>query len=179
MSKNHNVPQVRFKGFTDAWEQRKLGEVFDYEQPQPYIVESTDYNDSYETPVLTAGQSFILGYTDETDGIKNSDENNPVIIFDDFTTSSHFVNFPFKVKSSAMKLLSLKSQKDNICFSFEVLQNLNYVPQSHERHWISKFANFDVLIPDSVEQQQIGSYFRNLDHLITLHQRESSSANLN
>ena len=171
MSKNHNVPQVRFKGFTDAWEQRKLGEVFDYEQPQPYIVESTDYNDSYETPVLTAGQSFILGYTDETDGIKNSDENNPVIIFDDFTTSSHFVNFPFKVKSSAMKLLSLKSQKDNIYFSFEVLQNLNYVPQSHERHWISKFANFDVLIPDSVEQQQIGSYFHNLDNLITLHRR--------
>ena len=172
MTEQEKVPAIRFAGFTDPWEQRKLGELFDYEQPQPYIVRGTEYDDSFPTPVLTAGQSFVLGYTNEKQGIKMASPEHPVIIFDDFTTSSHFVNFPFKVKSSAMKLLSLKSQKDNIYFSFEVLQNLNYVPQSHERHWISKFANFDVLIPDSVEQQQIGSYFHNLDNLITLHQRK-------
>ena len=109
-----SVPEIRFPGFTDAWEQRKLGEVLKYEQPGAYIVDSTDYDDSFETPVLTAGQSFILGYTNETDGIKYASPSNPVIIFDDFTTSSHFVDFPFKVKSSAMKLLTLKDEKDEI-----------------------------------------------------------------
>ena len=57
------VPEIRFDGFTYDWEQRKLGEILEYEQPGPYIVDSTDYDNSYSTPVLTAGQSFILGYT--------------------------------------------------------------------------------------------------------------------
>ena len=81
-----------------------LGELLEYEQPTAYIVESTDYDDSYPTPVLTAGKSFILGYTKETDGVFN---NLPVIIFDDFTTATQYVNFPFKVKSSAMKILQI------------------------------------------------------------------------
>ena len=166
-------PEVRFPGFADAWEQRQLGEVFKYEQPGPYIVSSTDYNDNFDTPVLTAGQSFILGYTDETDGIKEASSNNPVIIFDDFTTSSHFVDFPFKVKSSAMKLLTLNDDEDDIYCAKNVLQNIDYTPASHERHWISKFAFFDVSLPRAKEEQKIiGDYFRNLDNLITLYQRE-------
>ena len=173
MKNEQNVPQVRFKGFTDVWEQRKLGEIFDYEQPQPYIVDSTDYDDRFETPVLTAGQSFILGYTDEKNGIKYATPQNPVIIFDDFTTSSHYVDFSFKVKSSAMKLLSLCDAEDDVYCAFNVLQNIDYIPATHERHWISIFANFDVLMPKyKKEQQQIGTYFRNLDNLITLHQRK-------
>ena len=158
---------------TTTWEQRKLGEIFDYEQPQPYIVDSTDYDDRFETPVLTAGQSFILGYTDEKNGIKYATPQNPVIIFDDFTTSSHYVDFSFKVKSSAMKLLSLCGAEDDVYCAFNVLQNIDYIPATHERHWISIFANFDVLMPKyKKEQQQIGTYFRNLDNLITLHQRK-------
>ena len=166
-------PEIRFEGFTDAWEQRKLGNIFDYEQPTPYIVSSTDYDDSFTTPVLTAGQSFILGYTDESDGIKNANPNESVIIFDDFTTSSHYVDFPFKVKSSAMKLLSLKDKTDDIYCAKNVLQNIDYVPASHERHWISIFSDFDVFIPASKEEQKkIGDYFRSIDNLITLHQRK-------
>ena len=150
-----------------------MGETLKYEQPGAYIVDSTDYDDSYETPVLTAGQSFILGYTNETDGIKNASPDNPVIIFDDFTTSSHFVDFPFKVKSSAMKLLTLKDESDDIYCINNILKNVDYVPASHERHWISIFSEFDVTIPHSKdEQKKIGDYFRNLDHLITLHQRK-------
>ena len=79
----------------------KLGEVLNYEQPQKYIVKDTKYDKSYKTPVLTAGQSFILGYTNEEDGIYKASQDNPVIIFDDFTTSFHWVDFDFKVKSSA------------------------------------------------------------------------------
>lgn len=141
-----------------------------YEQPTKYIVESTDYSDSFSIPVLTAGQSFILGYTDETDGIKDANENNPVIIFDDFTTSSHYVDFPFKVKSSAMKLLTLKDETDDFYFIYNVLKNITYIPQSHERHWISKFAEFKVLVPLLDEQIQIGAFFKSIDNLITLHQ---------
>ena len=171
--KDEKKPEIRFAGFTDDWEQRKLGETLKYEQPGAYIVNSTDYDDSYETPVLTAGQSFILGYTNETDGIKNASPDNPVIIFDDFTTSSHFVDFPFKVKSSAMKLLTLKDESDDIYCINNILKNVDYVPASHERHWISIFSEFDVTIPHSKdEQKKIGDYFRNLDNLITLHQRK-------
>ena len=155
-----------------SWEQRKLGKIFKYEQPQAYIVESTEYDNKNKIPVLTAGQSFILGYTDEQFGIKQASEESPVIIFDDFTTSSHYVDFPFKVKSSAMKLLTLNNPKDNIHCAYNVLQNIEFVPVSHERHWISTFAKFEVLLPKSAdEQKKIGSYFANLDQLITLHQR--------
>ena len=165
------TPKIRFSGFTKDWEQRKLGEIFKYEQPQPYIVKCTEYDDINEIPVLTAGQSFILGYTDEEFGIKEVSDENPLIIFDDFTTSSHYVNFPFKVKSSAIKLLTLNTKKDNINCAFNALQGIIYVPISHERHWISIFSSFDVLLPKSNDEQElIGGFFKSLDHLITLHQ---------
>ena len=158
---------------TPSWEQRKLGNVFEYEQPQPYIVSSTEYVERNSIPVLTAGQSFILGYTDETFGIKNATPKQPVVIFDDFTTSSHYVDFPFKVKSSAMKILTLAHEEDDIHVAFNALQAVGYEPVSHERHWISKFADFQVLMPkSSIEQNQIGHYFASLDNLITLHQRK-------
>lgn len=165
------TPKIRFSGFTEDWEQRKVGEIFKYEQPQPYIVKCTEYDDINEIPVLTAGQSFILGYTDEEFGIKEVSDENPLIIFDDFTTSSHYVNFPFKVKSSAIKLLTLNTKKDNINCAFNALQGITYVPISHERHWISIFSSFDVLLPKSNDEQElIGGFFKSLDHLITLHQ---------
>ena len=168
-----NVPEIRFKGFTDAWEQRKLGEVFNYEQPQDYIVKTTKYDDKYKIPVLTAGQSFILGYTDENFGIKKADKVNPVVIFDDFTTSSHYVDFSFKIKSSAMKILTLADEKTDIYSAFIVLQNIKYIPISHERHWISTFSNFKVKIPQLQEEQtKLGKFFHSIDHLITLHQRK-------
>lgn len=150
-----------------------MGEIFKYEQPQPYIVTSTEYDDKNDIPVLTAGQSFILGYTDEQFGVKEANENNPVVIFDDFTTSSHYVDFPFKVKSSAVKLLSLNNQNDNIHCAYNALQIVDYIPASHERHWISTFAKFDVLMPKSSDEQKlIGTYLANLDNLFTLHQRK-------
>lgn len=173
MPENAKKPQIRFKGFTDAWEQRKLGEVFNYEQPQDYIVKTTKYDDKYKIPVLTAGQSFILGYTDENFGIKKADKVNPVVIFDDFTTSSHYVDFSFKIKSSAMKILTLADEKTDIYSAFIVLQNIKYIPISHERHWISTFSNFKVKIPQLQEEQtKLGKFFHSIDHLITLHQRK-------
>ena len=91
-----------------GWAICRLEQITDYEQPTDYIVESTDYDTSYSTPVLTAGKSFIIGYTNETTGIYS---NLPCIIFDDFTTDSKLVNFPFKVKSSAMKILKVNAAR--------------------------------------------------------------------
>ena len=87
-----------------------MGDVLQYEQPAQYIVNSTDYNDSYPTPVLTPGKTFILGFTNETEGIYRVFEEK-VIIFDDFTTASRLVDFDFKVKSSAMKILKVSNNK--------------------------------------------------------------------
>ncbi|QZN89413.1 restriction endonuclease subunit S [Vagococcus lutrae] len=170
--KDETKPEIRFAGFTDDWEQRKLGEVLKYEQPTKYIVSSTDYDNEFDTPVLTAGQSFILGYTDEISGIKNASRNSPVIIFDDFTTSSHYVDFPFKVKSSAMKILEVKQNTDDFYFVYNILKNINYIPQTHERHWISIFSHFKVFLPTNSEQQKIGTFFKQLDDTIALHQRQ-------
>ena len=167
-----NIPEIRFTGFTEAWEQRKLGDLLQYEQPQKYIVVSSEYDDSFEIPVLTAGQSFVLGWTNEKTGIKKANPENPVIIFDDFVTSSHYVDFPFKIKSSAMKLLSSTNSTIDIDFSFNLLKQINYIPISHMRHWISMFAQFNVYAPRTNEQIKIGQMFKKLDSLITLHQRK-------
>ncbi len=166
-------PMLRFKGFTEKWEQHKLGEIFEYEQPTPYIVKNTNYDNRYETPVLTAGKSFILGFTNEKSGIKNATSTNSVIIFDDFTTSSHFVDFAFKVKSSALKILTLSNEHDDITFFYGVLKNIKYKPENHERHWISKFSKFTILVPtNTIEETKIGKTLKIIDSLITLHQHK-------
>ena len=146
--------------------------MLQYEQPQKYIVISSEYDNSFDIPVLTAGQSFVLGWTNEKKGIKEASPENPVIIFDDFVTSSHYVDFPFKIKSSAMKILSSTNSIIDIDFSFNLLKQINYAPISHMRHWISMFAQFNVYAPRTAEQVKIGQTFKKLDNLITLHQRK-------
>ncbi|EAF6088041.1 restriction endonuclease subunit S [Listeria monocytogenes] len=165
-------PKRRFAGFTDVWEEISLGDIIDYEQPTKYIVKSISYGDNFGIPVLTAGKSFRLGYTNEAYGIKNASLNLPVIIFDDFTTSSQYVDFSFKVKSSAIKILSLKKETADFYFVYNNLKNINYLPQSHERHWISKFVKFKVYQPSYEEQTKIGNFLKQLDKTITLHQRK-------
>lgn len=173
MNKSKNVPKIRFDGFSGEWENKKLGEIFLYEQPNKYIVSIANYSDDYKIPVLTAGQSFILGYTNEGYGIKNASKDFPVIIFDDFTTSSHYVDFPFKVKSSAMKILTTDNKKYSFYYLYTVLKNINYKPICHERQWISIFSNFNILIPKLKEEQKlIGQYFSNIDNLIKLQQQK-------
>ena len=171
------MPKIRFKGFEGEWKHKKLGSLLNYEQPTKYIVNSTDYDDGFETPVLTAGQSFILGYTNEIEGIKEATPENPIIIFDDFTASSHYVSFPFKIKSSAMKLLSVSNTDLNPVFIFNALKNIKYTPTSHERHWISTFSKFDVMLPEKNEQTAIGNFFRQLDETIALQAAEVEKLN--
>ncbi len=130
----------------------ELGELLPFEQPTAYIVKSTDYSDAYATPVLTAGKSFILGKTNETDGIF---DQLPVIIFDDFTTATQFVNFRFKVKSSAMKILQINTDLVIPKYIFYRLQIIQFDHSTHKRYWIQSYSKIKVLIPPLDEQSRI------------------------
>ncbi|MCF6225624.1 MAG: restriction endonuclease subunit S [Xanthomonadales bacterium] len=161
------VPALRFPEFRSAgvWELKSLGNCLDYLQPTKYLVKSTAYSDEYKTPVLTAGKTFILGYTDETQGVFS--DGLPVIIFDDFTTATQFVDFPFKAKSSAMKIL-LAKKGFNIKFVYEAMRTMEYEVGVHKRHWISIFTKLNIPTPKPKEQQKIADCLSSLDELITL-----------
>lgn len=135
-----------------SWTEYSLGQLLSYEQPTAYIVESADYNDSYRTPVVTAGKTFILGYTNEDKGVYSS---LPVIIFDDFTTASKFVNFKFKVKSSAMKILTANSELVLPKFIFYRMQIIKFDASTHKRYWIQHYSKIKVRIPPILEQERI------------------------
>ena len=130
----------------------RLEEVLEYEQPTAYIVSSTDYSDNYKTPVLTAGKSFILGYTNETAGIF---DRLPVIIFDDFTTAIQYVSFPFKVKSSAMKILHINKNLVHPKYIFYRMQVIQFDHSTHKRYWIQQYSKIKVKIPPLPEQERI------------------------
>jgi len=134
-----------------------LGDVADYEQPTKYLVNSTVYNDNYPIPVLTAGKTFILGYTNEDEGIYFASKS-PVIIFDDFTTANKWVDFDFKAKSSAMKMITSKNEKfallKYIYYWLNTLPN-NQIDGDHKRQWISNYANKLIPIPPLSVQTKI------------------------
>lgn len=134
----------------------ELGKIIEYEQPTDYIVKNPEYDDKYATPVLTAGKSFLLGYTNETEGVYHIKSGEKVIIFDDFTTSSHLVDFDFKVKSSAMKILrSTDNELFNIEYLYYFLKTLKIDTDNHKRYWISKYAPMKVKVHTYEEQCKI------------------------
>ena len=140
-----------YQKLPEGWAVCQLDSIISYEQPTPYIVKSTDYDDTYTTPVLTAGKSFIIGHTNETNGIY---EKLPCIIFDDFTTDSKLVDFPFKVKSSAMKILQVK--KDiNIEYIAMFMSITRLIGDTHKRYWISEYSKIEIPIPPQNEQDRI------------------------
>lgn len=150
---------------------KPLGDLLDYEQPGKYIVKSDDYNDKYDTPVLTAGQSLLLGYTNETNGIYKASKESPTIIFDDFTTGFHWINYPFKVKSSAMKMLQPKKNVD-FRYIYYAMRCINYSPQEHTRQWISKYSTFEVAVPPIEVQHEIVNILDSFTDAIDNLQRE-------
>ena len=170
LSKKIFSQELRFKDDKGneflEWENILLGDTLDYEQPTNYLVSSTEYDDSFEIPVVTAGKTFILGYTDDKNGVFEK-EKLPVIIFDDFTTASQFVDFPFKAKSSAMKILKAKNDT-NIRFIFEALQMINYEVGGHGRHWISVFSNLSISVPSLPEQTKIANFLSAIDSKIDM-----------
>lgn len=151
----------------EGWVVTNFETLLSYEQPTKYIVRDTNYNDKYKTPVLTAGKSFVLGYTNEKDNIF---VNLPVIIFDDFTTESKFVDFPFKVKSSAMKILHINTEIVLPKYAFYLMQSTEIDHENHQRYWISTYSQEEIALPPINEQKRILSmiehYFNLLEKLM-------------
>ena len=137
----------------NGWCECQLENIVKYEQPQAYIVKSTDYDDRYLIPVLTAGKSFIIGYTNETEGIY---QNTPCIIFDDFTTDSKLVDFPFKVRSSAMKILRVADSIE-IEYVAMFMNITRLIGDTHKRYWISEYSKLCIPIPPKEEQKRIAN----------------------
>lgn len=135
----------------------KVGDVLSYEQPQPYIVEDTEYT-AGGTPVLTANKAFVLGYTSETDGIYDKGD---CIIFDDFTLDCKYVDFPFKVKSSAIKILTAKN-KVLLRYTFEFLKYLDLSTDEHKRHYIAETQNQEFILPTTQIVRTIAHAFSTL-----------------
>lgn len=153
-----------------AWRARPLGDLLRYEQPGRYLVRSTNYEPRGRYPVLTAGKTFVLGYTNEPDGAYT---HHPVIIFDDFTTTSKYVDFDFKAKSSAMKMLTARSGEADLRFVYERMQLIDYPIFDHKRRWIAEFSKIEVDVPQLDEQTaiaevatELSAYIASLESLI-------------
>lgn len=151
-----------------------LGSILDYEQPGKYIVKNTDYVEE-GFPVLTAGQSFLLGYTNEDTGIYQASKESPTIIFDDFTTSFHWVDFDFKVKSSAMKMLRLKREDVLFRYVYYCMCEIVYIPVEHSRQWISQYSNFEIPFPPLPIQHEIVRILDSFTSMITNLETELAS----
>jgi type I restriction enzyme S subunit len=152
--------QTRLPGFSGEWVVKRLGELLEYEQPTKYLVKDSEYSDENDVPVLTAGKTFVLGYTNEENGIFN---NLPAIIFDDFTTANKYVTFPFKAKSSAMKILKSRDATVNLRLVFEAMQLIKFPLGDHKRYWISEYRNLETKIPKADEQTAIAAVLSDMD----------------
>ena len=143
----------------------EINQLLAYEQPSEYIVTNDEYSaDTTLTPVLTANKGFVLGYTNENFGIYKKGE---CIIFDDFTMDAKYVSFPFKVKSSAIKILTAKPNV-NLRFMFEYLSYLELKSEEHKRHYISEIASLIIELPSKEKQSRIAYLMTLLDNKLVL-----------
>ena len=166
---NPLIPKLRFPEFRNAggWRTVQLSEVLDYERPDRYIVNDTDYvNDGI--PVLTANKSFVIGYTRETENVYT---DVPVVIFDDFTTDKKLVTFAFKVKSSAIKILKAK-KGDDLRLLYELMAQIKFDAQEHKRYYISEYQYIKIPLPEINEQKKIAECLSTLDELIEAESRK-------
>ena len=152
--------QIRLPGFSGEWEAKQLGDLLAYERPDPYIVKSTEYANHGDIRVLTANKAFILGYTTEVFGVC---ADLPAIVFDDFTTDTKFATAPFKVKSSAIKLLRPRHDRTSLRFLFERMQLIRFPVGDHRRYYISDYQNIRLTIPDYDEQLAVVSILSDMD----------------
>lgn len=148
------------------WKIVDFKDVLGYEQPSKYLTK--DINKKSELnliPVLTANKAFILGYSSEANNIHETKQ--PIIIFDDFTTACKYVDFNFKVKSSAIKIL-YTSQRDNAKFLYEKLNSIKINTDDHKRRWISEFQEMAIELPPIQEQDKIAEISSKWDNCIEL-----------
>ncbi|MDE0186223.1 MAG: restriction endonuclease subunit S [Candidatus Poribacteria bacterium] len=160
--------KTRLPGFNGEWRKTRIRDLLTYRRPDPYIVQCAEYSQHGDVPVLTANKSFVLGFTDELSGVC---QDFPAIIFDDFTTASKYPTFPFKVKSSAIKLLYAKHERVSLKFVFERMQLIRFSLGTHKRYYISEYQNIEVFAPDFDEQKAIAQVLSDFDFEIAVLER--------
>ena len=165
--------KTRLPGFRGKWKTRRIRDLLTYERPDLYIVQSVEYLEQGDVPVLTANKSFVLGYTDEDFGVCYC---LPAIVFDDFTTDCKYATVPFKVKSSAIKLLRGKNDRVNLRYVFKRMQLMRFPVGDHKRYYISEYQDVELPVPDFDEQVEIVSALADMDtEIAALEQRREKT----
>ena len=159
-----NVPEIRFKGFTEAWEQRKLGELVDVCSGRDYKHLSEGTIPVYGTGGYMLSVNEALSYDKDAIGIgRKGTIDKPYILKAPFwTVDTLFYAIP--------------REKVDLNFAFDIFQNIDWKKKDESTGVpsLSKTAinNIYVLAPKFEEQQVLGRFFSRIDNLITLHQRE-------
>ena len=163
-NKEKQFPEIRFTGFTDAWEQRKLGEIVDVCSGKDYKHLSKGDIPVYGTGGYMLSVNEALSYNRDAIGIgRKGTIDRPYIIKAPFwTVDTLFYAIPRK--------------NIDLNFAFGIFQNIDWKKKDESTGVpsLSKTVinEVDILATSYEEQQVIGSYFSNFDHLITLHQRK-------
>ena len=163
MTETANVPNLRFEGFTEPWEERKLGEMLQTLPFKPFLKEP-EPGGKYE--IIQQGNNPVIGYAN---GIPCCDYKDTVI-FGDHTLSLYKPERPFFVATDGVRIVKGK-QNINGFFLLALLERYKPQNEGYKRYYGILSDTESLIINDAVEQQQIGVFFRRLDTLINLHQR--------
>ena len=164
MQMQRQTPKLRFPGFKDPWEQRKLGEIL---QTLPFMqfLKEPEQDGKYE--IVQQGNEPIIGYAN---GVPCSDYENTVI-FGDHTLSLYKPKSPFFVATDGVRIVKGKSNLNGF-YLMAMLEKYRPQNEGYKRYY-SILADQDCCLTENAnERQVIGHFFANLDNLITLHQRK-------
>lgn len=191
MEKNNNKPKLRFPGFTDPWEQRKLGEVGNtFTGLSGKTKEDFGHGDAkFVTYVNVFGN--VISDPNDVQSVEIDDKQNQVKYGDVFFTTSS--ETPEEVGMSSVWLENTENvYLNSFCFGYrptvefdlyylafmlrspEIRKKFMFLAQGISRYNISKnkVMEMNVPVPELNEQRKVGTFFRNLDNIITLHQRK-------
>jgi type I restriction enzyme S subunit len=157
------VPELRFAGFADDWEERKFKDILKTHSFRSYLADGSD-DGKYE--VIQQGNNPIVGYSD---GEPFTDYKD-ITLFGDHTVSLYNPQSPFFIATDGVKILSADNFEGD--YLYTTLERYKPAPQGYKRHF-TILKNKDLCFTRNVEEQkQIGSFFKQLDNTITLHQRK-------
>ena len=157
-------PEIRFNGFTNDWEQRKLSDIVDVCSGRDYKHLSEGDIPVYGTGGYMLSVSEALSYDKDAIGIgRKGTIDKPYIL-----------NAPFWTVDTLF--YAIPREKIDLNFTFDIFQNIDWKKKDESTGVpsLSKTAinEINVLVPQYDEQQALGEFFNGIDHLITLHQRK-------
>jgi type I restriction enzyme S subunit len=157
-------PKIRFKGFTDAWEQRKLGDVL---QTLPFKAYLKSPEQDGEFEIIQQGNAPIIGYANG----EPCKDYEDTVIFGDHTLSLYKPKSPFFVATDGVRIVKGFDNMDGN-YLLPLLERNKPQSEGYKRYY-SILADIDVFFTENHEEQsKIGEYFSDIDNLITLHQRK-------